>query len=230
MQSLAKRSLIIGGNGTLGRKVVEVFRETWEVTSVDFKENTQAHVNLVLPLGSTELHNKSCQEHLNGKYDALICVAGGWVGGSISNTDIFSQTRQMIEINLYPSLLACHLATTFLNENGLIVLTGAAAVFKDVTPGNLAYGLAKTAVHSLALNLATKENIPSSATVSTILPEIIDAPANRAAMPNADFSTWSSPLAIAGLLKMWADGNNRPQNGSFAILKCVNNSIVPEFV
>lgn len=230
MKNLAKRSLVIGGSGTLGGKVVEVFRETWEVTSVDFRENSLAHNNLILPLGSTELHNNSCQESLKGKYDALICVAGGWVGGSISSSDIFTQTRQMLDINLYPSLLACHLATKFLNENGLIVLTGAAAVFKDVTPGMLAYGLAKTAVHSLALNLATLENIPSTATVSTILPEIIDSPANRAAMPNADYSTWSNPAAIAGLLKMWAEGNNRPQNGSFAVLRCINNNIVPEFV
>jgi dihydropteridine reductase len=136
----------------------------------------------------------------------------------------------MIEINLYPTLLTCHLATRFLNENGLIVLTGAAAAFKDVTPGNLAYGLAKTAVHSLALNLSTRESIPTTSTVSTILPEIIDTPGNREAMPGADFSKWSSPSAIAGLLKMWADGDNRPQNGSFAVLKCINGSIVPDFV
>ena len=136
----------------------------------------------------------------------------------------------MIEINLYPSLLTCHLATTFLNDNGIVVLTGSAAVFKDVTPGNLGYGLAKTAVHCLALNLATRENIPSTATVSTILPEIIDTHSNRAAMPNADFTTWCKPRAIAGLIKMWADGNNKPENGSFAVLKNVNGHIVPQFV
>lgn len=227
---LARRSVIIGGNGALGRKVVEVFKDTWEVTSVDFKENSQAHMSLVLPQGPTDLHNKHCRERLTGKYDAFICVAGGWVGGAVSNSDIFAQTRQMIEINLYPSLLTCHLATNYLNENGLIILTGAAAVFKDVTPGNLAYGLAKTAVHSLALNLATRESLPSNSTVSTILPEVIDTDSNRAAMPNADFSTWCDPLAIAGLIKMWADGNNKPANGSFAVLRSVNGHIVPEFV
>ncbi|OMJ70953.1 hypothetical protein SteCoe_30948 [Stentor coeruleus] len=230
MQALARRSVIIGGNGALGKKVVEVFRDSWEVTSVDFKSNSLAHKNLVLPQGSTELHHSFCKENLSGKYDAMICVAGGWVGGNIANPEIFAQTRQMIEINLYPSLLTCHLATSFLNENGLIILTGAASVFKDVTPGNLAYGLAKTAVHSLALNMATQESIPNTSVVSTILPEIIDTPSNRAAMPDANFSTWCDPIAIAGLIKMWAEGNNRPSNGSFAVLKSINGSIVPEFV
>ena len=127
-------------------------------------------------------------------------------------------------------MLACYLATHYLNENGIVVLTGAAAAFKDVTPGNLAYGLAKTAVHSLALNLSTGESLPPNITVSTILPEVIDTPANRESMPNADFSTWCDPLAIAGLIKMWADGKNTPENGSFAVLKVVNGQILPEFV
>ena len=230
MHGLARRSVIIGGNGALGRKVVEVFKDTWEVTSVDFKENAQAHTNLVLPQGPTELQNKHCRDNLTGKYDAFICVAGGWVGGSISSSDIFAQTRQMLEINLYPSLLTCHLATNYLSDNGLVVLTGAAAVFKDVTPGNLAYALSKTAVHSLALNLSTRGILPGNAIISTILPEVIDTPSNRAAMPNADFAAWCDPLAIAGLLKMWADGNNKPENGSFAVLKNVGGQIVPQFV
>jgi dihydropteridine reductase len=225
-----KRSIIIGGNGALGNAVVEVFKDTWEVTSVDFKPNALAHSSLVLPVGNTDLQHSYCVQNLSGKYDALICVAGGWTGGSISSSEIFDQTRKMIEINLYPSLLASHLATSYLSDYGLVILTGSAVVFKDVTPGNLAYGLAKTAVHCLALNLATRESIPSNSSVNTILPEVIDTPSNRLAMPNADFSTWCEPKAIAGLIKMWADGNNRPQNGSFAVLKKIDGNVIPEFV
>jgi hypothetical protein len=49
-------------------------------------------------------------------------------------------------------------------------------------------------------------------------------------MPNADMSGWTSPESIAGLLRMWADGKNRPENGSFAVLKKKNGMTVPEFV
>jgi hypothetical protein len=49
-------------------------------------------------------------------------------------------------------------------------------------------------------------------------------------MPNSDFSKWTEPNKIAGLIKMWADGVNRPENGSYAVLKSVNGMVVPEFV
>ncbi len=49
-------------------------------------------------------------------------------------------------------------------------------------------------------------------------------------MPNADFSKWATLDGVAGLLRMWADGKNRPKNGSFAVLKNINGMVVPEFV
>ena len=49
-------------------------------------------------------------------------------------------------------------------------------------------------------------------------------------MADADFSKWTHPDSMAALLKMWAEGNNRPQNGSFSVLKNANGMCVPEFV
>lgn len=59
----------------------------------------------------------------------------------------------MFNVNLTPSLLAAHLATKHLAEYGLVVFTGAAAVFKEPQPDMIAYSMAKTGVHSVALNL-----------------------------------------------------------------------------
>jgi dihydropteridine reductase len=136
------------------------------------------------------------------------------------------------------------LATRYLNNNGLLLLTGAAVPFKEPSPGMLAYALSKTATHSLCLNMAELEELPKDATVATILPykisiisklkfnfsETLDTPENRKGMPNADFSKWASLEGVAGLLRMWADGQNRPKNGSFAVLKNVNGTVVPEFI
>ena len=47
---------------------------------------------------------------------------------------------------------------------------------------------------------------------------------NKQSMPNADMSGLTSPESIAGLLRMWADGKNRPENGSFAVLKKKNGT------
>ncbi len=63
-------------------------------------------------------------------YKAIIVTAGGWVGGSIKDDDYFDKCKQMLNVCLYPSLLGAHLSTKYLEEEGLVILTGAAAVFK----------------------------------------------------------------------------------------------------
>jgi dihydropteridine reductase len=129
----------------------------------------------------------------------------------------------MIDVCLYPSLLAAHIATKYLADRGLVVFSGAASVFKEPQPDMIGYAIAKTGVHSLALNLAEvfikndKEQ-----RVITILPETIDTETNRKSMPTADFTKWSKPTQIAELIKGWVDGLNVPNNGSYAVLKVKN--------
>ena len=59
---------------------------------------------------------------------------------------------------------------------------------------------------------------------------MIDTPANRDAMPDADKSNWLPPEKIGELLRQWADNENRPENGSFAKLHYESGTVVPEFV
>ncbi len=49
-------------------------------------------------------------------------------------------------------------------------------------------------------------------------------------MPNEDRSTWLPTDNIAELLRAWADGENRPENGSFAKLTFKNKCVIPEFL
>lgn len=92
----------------------------------------------------------------------------------------------------------------------------------------IGYALAKTGVHSLALNLS--QQLPETNSVITILPITIDTPDNRSAMPGSDFSTWAKPDQIAELAKSWVDGLNRPSTGSFVQLNVSNGCISPKFV
>jgi dihydropteridine reductase len=167
---------------------------------------------------------------LNKKFNTILVTAGGWKGGNIKSEAFIKDYEQMRDMNLLPCLYAGNLAATHLENEGLIVFLGAAAVFKEPQPEMLAYSLAKTGVHSLALNLSQSKVLPEDTTVVTILPETIDTPSNREAMPKANFDEWANPRHIAELLKGWIDGMNRPSTGSFAVLKVKNKSIVPEFV
>jgi len=62
-----------------------------------------------------------------------------------------------------------------------------------------AYTASKAGVHKLTESLAD-ELKDRGVTVNAILPGTIDTPRNRADMPNADFSRWVSPAAIAEVI------------------------------
>ena len=77
-----------------------------------------------------------------------------------------------------------------MSQQGLLMFTGAAAVFEG--PVNFAYGyaLSKAATHHLALQMAERTEIPETSNVVTIMPQVIDTPANREAMPDAETVEW----------------------------------------
>jgi NAD(P)-dependent dehydrogenase (short-subunit alcohol dehydrogenase family) len=58
-------------------------------------------------------------------------------------------------------------------------------------------------VHRLTESLA-EELKKDRITVNAVLPSIIDTPANRADMPQADFSTWVTPEALATVIQFLA--------------------------
>lgn len=46
---MAKKSLIVGGAGALGRGIINVFKNKgWQVMSMDFKSHEKADSNLIL--------------------------------------------------------------------------------------------------------------------------------------------------------------------------------------
>ena len=112
----------------------------------------------------------------------------------------------------------------------MLMFTGAAAVFEG--PVNYAYGyyLAKSTLHALAHQMAERKEIPETCSVVTILPTIIDTPANRQAMPEMDKSDWLPADDVALLIRQWANGENRPENGSFAKLNFKNGVVFPTFL
>lgn len=229
-----KKVLCLGGAGALGSGLMATLSSGYLLTSVDYREvpNMNNVKNVLLKQGSTpkETFNHIKSELGDMKFHAIVVTAGGWRGGSIKSDTFLEDYETMRDMNLLPSLYAAKLATTHLNVEGLLVFTGAAAVFKEPQPEMLAYSLAKTGVHSLALNLSNSKVMPEDNTVLTILPETINTEANRQSMPKANFDEWANVRQIGELLKGWIDGLNRPSTGSFIVLKVKNKSIVPEFV
>jgi len=226
MSSNSRRVLIYGGKGALGSACVHFFRQhNWWVTSVDLVANSEANENVVIK--NTNEWTTQEKEVVDGvtdvldgnKVDAVVCVAGGWAGGSSSSEDFVKNTDLMIKQSLWSSVISAKLASNFLSEGGLLALTGAKAAL-DATPGMIGYGLAKASVHHLVKSLSDKKGgLPKSSAVLAILPVTFDTPMNRKFMPGGDTSKWTPLEFAAELMWKWADNSdNRPKTGTLVAL------------
>ena len=81
------------------------------------------------------------------------------------------------------------------------------------TGGLIAYSVAKAAVVALTQSLAA-ETTADEILVNAVAPSIIDTPANRKAMPDADHTAWPSPAEIAETILYCASPRNRLTSGA----------------
>ncbi|KAI7693135.1 Dihydropteridine reductase [Sarcoptes scabiei] len=206
------RVLVYGGKGALGQACVHLFKNhNWWVGSVDLAPNESAHSNVLVKNTDSLIAQETeviegVESILDGqKLDAIICVAGGWAGGSADKKDFIRNSDLMIKQSVWSSLLASKLASKYLKNNGLLTLTGAKAAM-DSTP----------AVHHLTSSLASKKSgLPEGCTVVAIMPVTLDTPMNRKFMPKADFSSWTSLDFVADLFHKWSmSPSDRPKTGS----------------
>jgi len=68
--------------------------------------------------------------------------------------------------------------------------------------------------HAFVMKTVAIENRDAGLRANVILPGTIDTPANRQSSPDADFSTWVRPTAIASLITWLAGDAGRDINGA----------------
>lgn len=86
------KALIFGGSGALGRSMVKVFKG-WKVTSVDFTKNEECENILIkstddIQFLKSEFDPLGIPPYYLDKFNCIICVAGGWSGGSIKDENL----------------------------------------------------------------------------------------------------------------------------------------------
>jgi NAD(P)-dependent dehydrogenase (short-subunit alcohol dehydrogenase family) len=199
---------VSGGFGALGRAVAATLAGYGAtVASIDFATapatGQAAGVHLY---GGVDLADEPAAdslmtriEHDSGRLDGLINIAGGFhweklEGGALETWD------SMYRINLRTAVVACKTALPFLVKSGKgrIVNIGAMGAIK-AGAGMGAYAASKAGVAKLTEALA-EELKDRGVTVNAILPSMIDTPRNRLDMPDADFSRWVAPSAIAEVI------------------------------
>jgi NAD(P)-dependent dehydrogenase (short-subunit alcohol dehydrogenase family) len=215
-QRLDSRNFVVtGGFGALGRAVAE--RLVAEGARVVLLDRAPAPGGIpagvpgvVLALGGVELGQEPACEaayaqaaEALGAVDGIVNVAGGFTWETVEGGALASWDR-MYETNLRTAVASCRAALPHLlagrngRTGGRIVNVGAAAAQK-AGMGMGAYAASKAGVARLTEALA-EELKDRGVTVNAVLPSIIDTPANRADMPDADFSRWVTPDKLAAVI------------------------------
>jgi NAD(P)-dependent dehydrogenase (short-subunit alcohol dehydrogenase family) len=149
-----------------------------------------------------------------GKIDVLAHLVGGFAGGqSVADTDDETFQRMFdMNVNSAFHILRAVIPRMRSGRGGSIIAIGSRAA---ENPGAAvgAYSASKSALVSLIRTVAL-ENKDAAITANVILPGTIDTPANRKAMPHADFSTWVQPSSIASLIIWLARDAGRDVTGA----------------
>jgi NAD(P)-dependent dehydrogenase (short-subunit alcohol dehydrogenase family) len=152
-----------------------------------------------------------------GAPDGGALVAGGWSGGAPLHAEADDAA--------WDAMLAGNLATArgslrallpglVARRRGSIVVIGSRAVERPWTSANAsAYAASKSAVVALAQAVAA-EVLDHGVRVNAVLPSVIDTPANRGSMPDADFARWVPTSSLAGVIAFLLSDDARDVSGA----------------
>jgi NAD(P)-dependent dehydrogenase (short-subunit alcohol dehydrogenase family) len=212
------RVLLLGASGGLGGAVVAAFLNSGARLAGTSRKWTAAPDGLIAlnadltRRGEAERTVESAIDAMGG-LDAAVHLTGGFaMDGTIAETSIDTFDR-MLDLNLRAAFSVFRAAVPAVSHGrGRLIAIGSLAALTP-GPGLSAYAASKAGLHTLIQVLAA-EGRTAGYTANAILPSTIDTPANRAAMPGADFTRWVPPARIAGKLVWLVSAAGAGTNGA----------------
>lgn len=198
--------VVTGARGALGQVVVEMaLARGARIAGIDHAPSQPQASALRVEFGGVDLSDEAqarkaidaAAAHF-GRLDALINVAGGFAFETVGDGDVNTWQR-MYALNVLTALNASRAALPHLaaSNAGRIVNVGALGALQAGS-GMGPYAASKAGVHRLTEALASEWK--GKVTVNAVLPSIIDTPANRASMRDADVSRWVRPEELAEVI------------------------------
>jgi NAD(P)-dependent dehydrogenase (short-subunit alcohol dehydrogenase family) len=217
--------VVTGGTGALGTAVVGALVGAGAYCHVPFVVAGEAerfqfreHEKVTL----ARVANLADEAEVARLYEAVprlwasIHLAGGFAMaplGETSKSDLMGQ----LETNFITAFLCCRAAVNAMTRNGeggRIVNTAARPALEWRTgTGMTAYTASKAAVAALTAALA-EEVVKAGILVNAVAPSIMDTPANRAAMPKADYVLWPKVEEVAATIVFLASPDNQVTRGA----------------
>lgn len=212
------KCVVTGGTGALGSDVCRILLDGGaEVHATYIEEGELAYLGDDLkshrrfntqrvPL--TEEREVSAFFRELGPIQGLCAIAGGFDMAPTRETTL-SAWQNMFNMNVTTAFLSCREALRHMasDQHGRIVAVGSYSVMTP-SAGLAAYRAAKAALVNLIQSIA-EETLTTKITANVVLPTIMDTPANRTAMPDADYSAWVTTAQAAGTIGFLMN----PRNG-----------------
>lgn len=216
--------LITGGTGGLGAAVTQAFLGGgWRVVVPVFdpseRDRLPSHERLVLePADLFDVRSAGAVTTLaagdrEAPLRAVVNLVGGFAaGGRVHETPV-EDFESQLRLNLRPAYLVCAAAIPhLLAAGGAIVCVSSRAALEPFA-GAAGYIVAKAAVLAFVDVLAT-EYRDDGIRANAILPSVVDTPANRASMPDADHGRWVAPAQIATVVRFLCEDGSGVVGGA----------------
>lgn len=228
-QLAGKTAIVTGGTGALGRAVTfELLTRGANVMCTYLAdEELDASFALRQSFGERVVFGKadvtrqphvaklvSKTEETFSRIDILVNVVGGFAMGPIGAT-AEDDWDAMMSVNLKSAFLCSKavIPVMIMNGWGRIINVGSRPALKGSARMS-AYGASKAGVLNLTQSMA-EELREHDITVNAVVPGTIDTPANRAAMPESDYSKWVPPSDIAKVIAFLSSEDARAVSGAF---------------
>jgi NAD(P)-dependent dehydrogenase (short-subunit alcohol dehydrogenase family) len=224
--------VVTGGTGALGSAVVGALRAAGAVCHVTnmvaaelehypHRNDPGVHVTTGLDL----IDEAAVRRFYTGlpALWASIHLAGGFAMSPVGETSAvaFADQFQMNALSAFLCSAAAIRAIRTRTEPGpggtkggrIVNVAARPALEPRLGSGMVAYTTAKAAVAALTEAIA-QETSGEEIWVNAVAPSVLDTPANRAAMPDADFASWVAPSAVAEVITFLASPDNRVTRGA----------------
>lgn len=132
-----------------------------------------------------------------GRVDALVHIAGGFEMGEATHALSRASWDRMMNLNAWSFVAVTQavLPSMIERKSGRIVAVTAKVAARGV-PAMAAYIASKSALQRLVEAMAA-EAAPHGVSVNSVAPSVLDTPANRQAMPDANPAEWVSTSVAA---------------------------------